>query len=295
VASRDAGRGRPVEEVLEQELDGVVISSSTGRHPDDIGASAERGFPMLCEKPLSLTLSDTRRTLDVVSATGATLQVAFQRRFDPGFVAAREAVRDGSLGAIYLVRLNSHDHEPSPERYIPTSGGIFRDLNVHDFDLVRWLTGLEVAEVYAVGAVRKWERFGRYGDVDTAAVLLTMDDGLPVLVSGARHDPRGYDFRAEVYGSEDSLAVGLGARTPIRSVEADGPPPSKDPYRGFLDRFSAAFEAELDAWLEVVAGRAQNPCPGETALEALRVAIACDRSRAEHKPVRVAEVGDDAT
>jgi myo-inositol 2-dehydrogenase / D-chiro-inositol 1-dehydrogenase len=293
VASRDAGRGRPREDVLREELDAAVVSSETSRHPEDIAAVAARGLPTLSEKPIALTLLETKETLERVKAVGGTLQVSFQRRFDPGFRAAREAVADGALGTLYLVRVNSHDHEPSPERYIPTSGGIFKDLHVHDFDIARWLTGCEVEEVYAVGAVRKWERFGRYGDVDTAAVLLTMDGGLPVLLSGTRHDPRGYDFRAELFGSDDSLAVGLGPRTPIRSVEEAGPTLPDDPYRGFLDRFHAAFEAEIDAWLRLVAGEQPNPCPGEEALEALRVAVACDRSRAEGRPVRIEEVTDD--
>jgi myo-inositol 2-dehydrogenase / D-chiro-inositol 1-dehydrogenase len=294
VASREAERGRPLEEVLEEELDAAVVSSETSRHPADIAAVTARGLPMLSEKPIALTLRETQETLDQVDSAGGTLQVSFQRRFDPGFRAAREAVVEGAVGTLYLVRLNSHDHEPSPERYIPTSGGIFKDLHVHDFDIARWLTGCEVEEVHAVGAVRKWERFGRYGDVDTAAVLLTMEGGLPVLLSGTRHDPHGYDFRAELFGSDDSLAVGLGPRTPIRSVEDGGPALPDNPYRGFLDRFSAAFEAEIDAWLHVVAGDDQNPCPGEEALEALRVAVACDRSRAEKRPVRVEEVTPDA-
>ncbi len=295
VASREPERGRPLEEVLGEELDAAVVSSETSRHPEDIAAVTARGLPMLSEKPIALTLRETRETLDRVDDAGGTLQVSFQRRFDPGFSAARDAVAEDALGTLYLLRLNSHDHEPSPGRYIPTSGGIFKDLHVHDFDIARWLTGSEVEEVYAVGAVRRWERFGRYGDVDTAAVLLTMEGGLPVLLSGTRHDPHGYDFRAELFGSDDSLAVGLGPRTPIHSVEDDGPSLPDDPYRGFLDRFSAAFEAEIDVWLRVVGGEEPNPCPGDEALEALRVAIACDRSRAEKRPVRMEEVAGDDT
>jgi myo-inositol 2-dehydrogenase/D-chiro-inositol 1-dehydrogenase len=189
--------------------------------------------------------------------------------------------------------LNSHDHEPSPEHYIPTSGGIFRDLHVHDFDIARWLTGADVAEVYPVVSVRKWERFAQHGDADTAAVLITMDDGLPVLLSGTRHSPHGYDFRAELFGSDDSLAVGLDERTPIRSLDGDGSVP-QDPWRGFLDRFGAAFEAEFDAWLQLVAGARANPCPGEEAYQALRVAVACDLGARERRPVRLEEVEDDA-
>jgi myo-inositol 2-dehydrogenase/D-chiro-inositol 1-dehydrogenase len=121
-----------------------------------------------------------------------------------------------------------------------------------------------------------------------------MEGGLPVLVAGSRHDPRGYDFRAELLGSADSVAVGLDRRTPLRSVEQTGPELGADPYTGFLDRFAPAFDAELRAWLEVVRDERENPCPGVEAFHALRVARACDRSRAEARVVRVDEVGEDA-
>jgi myo-inositol 2-dehydrogenase/D-chiro-inositol 1-dehydrogenase len=295
VASRTPSRGRPLVEVLQEErLDAAIVSNPTHYHPGCVAACVERGLPVLCEKPIALTLRETRETLGLVEAAGGTLQVSFQRRFDPGFAAARAAVTNGSLGTLYVIRLNSHDHEPSPEDYIPTSGGIFRDLHVHDFDIARWLTGLEVAQVSAWATVRKWQRFAEGGDADTAAVLMTLSDGVPVLLSGTRHGPHGYDFRAELFGSDDSVAVGLDSRTPIRSLEADGPALPAKPWRGFLDRFGAAFEAEFDAWLQLVGGQRQNPCPGEESLEALRVAIACDRSAREARPVRVEEVTDDA-
>lgn len=295
VASGDPARGRPLADVLAEDVAAAIVSSSTDRHPDHVLACVERGLPVLCEKPIALTLRETRTVLDRVDEAGGTLQVSFQRRFDPGFAAARAAVAEGQLGTLYLVRVNSHDHEPSPERYIPTSGGMFRDLHVHDFDIARWLTGTEVTDVYSTLTVRRWQRFRRHRDGDTAAALLTMSDGTPVLLSGTRHGPHGYDFRAELFGSDDSVAVGLGPRTPIRSLDRDGPGLPEHPWRGFLDRFGAAFETELDAWLESVAGERGNPCPGEEALEALRVAVACVRSAREGRPVRVEEVTDDAT
>jgi len=281
-----------VETVLDAGPDAVVISSATPDHPWQIRACADRGLPMLCEKPIALTLGEARAALD---AGGDLLQVSFQRRFDPAFAAARQLVADGTLGTLYCVRMCAYDREPSPEHFIPGSGGSFRDLHIHDFDVARWLTGSEVAQVYAVGAVRHWERFARYGDVDTAAILLTMADGLPVVVTGSRHDPRGHDFRLEVLASEDSISVGLDEHTPLRPLEASAPPIGTRPYDGFLDRFAASFDAELRAWLEFVRGERENPCPGVAALHALRVAVACDRSRAEGRPVALEEVsGDDA-
>src|SRR5262245_26504273 len=216
-----------VETVLDARPDAVVISSATPDHPWQIRACAERGLPMLCEKPIALTLHETRAALDV---GGELLQVSFQRRFDPAFAAARQLVADGTLGTLYCVRMCAYDHEPSPEHFVPGSGGIFRDLHVHDFDVARWLTGSEVERVYAVGAVRRWERFARHGDVDTAAIVLTMADGLPVVVTGSRHNARGYDFRLEVLASEDSISVGLDKRTPLRPLEASAPPQGTRPY-----------------------------------------------------------------
>lgn len=280
-----------VQSVLDASPDGVVIASATPDHPAQVRACAERGLPMLCEKPISLTLSETRAVLAIA---GDLLQVSFERRFDPGFVEARRLVAGGALGTLYNVRLTSFDHEPSPEHFIPGSGGIFRDMHIHDFDTLRWLTGSDVAEVYAVGAVRRWERYARHGDVDTAAVLLMMEDGLPAVVAGSRHDPRGYDCRAELLGSEDSVAVGVDARTPLRTLEPGAARPATEPYDGFLDRFSPAFDSELRAWLEFVRGERENPCPGDASLHALRIAVACERSRAERRVVALSEVDDGA-
>jgi myo-inositol 2-dehydrogenase / D-chiro-inositol 1-dehydrogenase len=280
-------RAGTVEEALDAGVDAAVISSATPDHARHVELCAERGLPMLCEKPIALAL---RETAAAVERAGPLLQVSFQRRFDPGFAEARRLVESGALGTLYCVRMNSFDHEPSPEHFIPGSGGIVRDLQIHDVDAARWLTGLEVESVHATGTVRRWERFARHGDLDTSVLVLTMTDGLPVIATGTRHDPRGYDVRMELLGSEDSIAVGLGARTPLRSVEDDGPELAGPPYAGFLDRFDHAFDAEMRAWLEFVQGRRESPCPGIDALHALRVAIACNRSREERRAVAVAEI-----
>jgi myo-inositol 2-dehydrogenase/D-chiro-inositol 1-dehydrogenase len=164
-----------------------------------------------------------------------------------------------------------HDAQPPPEHFLPTSGGIFRDMHVHDFDLARWLTGREIATAFAAGAVRGFERFARHGDVDTSAVVLAMDDGMPVVVDGARHHPRGYGVGLELRGSLDAVAVGFDGRT----------------WASFEERFADAFVAETAAFVALVCDGGDSACPPEAALEALRVAEACDRSRAEGRPVAV--------
>ena len=188
-----------------------------------------------------------------------------------------------TLGTLYSLRITARDAEPAEDHYIPGSGGIFRDIRVHDFDLTRWITGREVATVYAIGAVRGFERFARHGDVDTSAIALTMDDGMPVLIDGSRHDPRGYDVRLELLGSEDALVVGLDGRTPLTRL---GAPPPAAPWSSFAERFADAFARETAAFVELVRDGGESPCPPESALEALRVAVACDISRAEATPGR---------
>lgn len=286
------GRWGTIGEVLSETVDALVISTVTAEHPEHVAAGAKRGLPMMCEKPISIDVADTEATIDLVRKTGVDLQIAFMRRFDAGFRRARELVSSRALGTVYSMRMCAHDHEPADERFIATSGGIFVDLHVHDFDMARWLTGREVKEVFATGTVRAWEAYGRQDDVDTSAVVLTMDDGLPVVVTGARHDPIGYDFRAELLGSRDSIVVGVDGRTPVHSVQPDAPSAPADPYRGFLDRFQQAFIDETAAFVDLVLGRGTNHCPPEEALSALRVAAACERSWRERRPVDLAGVSD---
>jgi len=285
------GHSGTIDQVLGEEVDALVISTVTADHPEHVAAGARLGLPMLCEKPISIGVADTEATIDVVREAGVDIQIAFMRRFDAGFHRARELVSNGTLGTVYSLRMCAHDHEPAEERYIATSGGIFVDLHVHDFDMARWLTGREVREVFATGTVRAWEAYGRQDDVDTSAMVLTMDDGLPVVVTGSRHDPIGYDFRAEILGSGDSIVIGMDGRTPVHSVQPDAPPPPVDPYKGFLDRFRQAFIDETAAFVDLVLGRGPNHCPPEEALSALRVAVACETSWRERRPVEVAEAG----
>ena len=283
VAAECGATPATVEEALASAPDGVVVASSTERHAEQLLAAAELGVPVLCEKPIALTVAGTRAAVEALARAGATVQVGFQRRFDPGIAAAR----DHDVGTLYSLRITARDAEPAEEHYIPGSGGIFRDMHVHDFDLARWITGREVATVYATGAVRGFSRFARHGDVDTSAIVLTMDDGMPVLIDGSRHDPRGYDVRLELLGSEDALVVGLDERTPLTRLGA--PAPAR-PWSSFVERFADAFARETAAFAELVRSGGDSPCPPESALEALRVAVACDRSRSQGRPVFMADV-----
>jgi myo-inositol 2-dehydrogenase / D-chiro-inositol 1-dehydrogenase len=291
VAAEVGGRSGTIEDILGSGPDAVVIATSTPAHAPLILASVEAGIPAFCEKPIALGYDDTVEVVEAVESSGAVLQIGFQRRFDAGYAEARRLVESGELGTIYSVRLATHDPEPPPEEYIAASGGIFRDLHIHDFDVLRWLTGAEAREVYATGSVRGFDFFGTHGDVDTSAALITMQDGTVAVLTGGRHDPLGYDVRAELFGSQDSVAVGVDARTPLRSVEPGTPPSEKTGYPNFQDRFLDAYRAELKYFLSLASGEVENPCTARDALEALKIALAADLSLAEHRPVGVSEVG----
>jgi myo-inositol 2-dehydrogenase/D-chiro-inositol 1-dehydrogenase len=225
-----------------------------------------------------------------VDQLGATVQIGYPRRFDAGFQAARRAVASGELGWLHTIRSTTLDPAPPPEPYLAVSGGIFRDCAVHDFDAIRWVTGREVVEVYATGGNRGEDFFAEVGDVDTAAAVLTLDDGTLALVSNSRYNPRGHDVRLELHGSADSIAVGLEDRLPLRSVEPGVTFPAGRPHHFFMDRLADAFRAELTTFTEVVAGSRPSPCTIADALETGWVAEACTASLHQHRPVRIDEL-----
>lgn len=289
-AARTGARAVEVDEVFSGGVDAVVIASATAAHAGLIARAARAGLPAFCEKPVALDLPGTLRALSEARAAGSVLQLGFMRRFDAGYAAAREAVRDGRLGRLHTVRAATSDPAPPPAAYLPLSGGLFRDCLIHDFDMVRWVTGREVTEVYATGSDAGGEAFRAAGDVSTAAALLTLDDGTLVTATATRCNGAGYDVRMELAGELDQIAVGLDERTPLTSVEPDGPRPPLKAWSGFLERFAPAYEAELDAFLRLAAGLADNPCDGAEALAALRIAEACERSRRERRPVALDEI-----
>ena len=271
-------------------IDGLVIAAATDAHAALILASVEAGIPVFCEKPVAPDAAGTRAVLEKVRTSTVPVQLGFQRRFDAGFTAAREAVISGRLGWVHTLRAGTLDPAPPTPEYVAASGGFFRDCSVHDFDAIRWVTGQEVVEVYALGANRGADFFRDAGDVDTAAALLTLADGSFAHVAAARYNAAGYDVRLEVLGSEHSISVGLDDRLPLESVEPGVTFPSGVPYPMFMERFHSAYVAELTAFTDIVANRAQPTCIVADALEAFLIAESCELSRAEHRPVLIAEV-----
>jgi myo-inositol 2-dehydrogenase/D-chiro-inositol 1-dehydrogenase len=271
-------------------VDALVIATPTPGHAPLLRLAAAARLPTFCEKPVALDLATLDDVLEHVGRAGIFVQIGFQRRFDAGYRAARAAVATGALGNLLVLRAATHDPVPPPETYIATSGGIFRDLHIHDIDALHYVTGEEIVEVYADGAVRETSWLEAHGDVDVAVGVLRLSGGALAILSGTRHDPLGYDVRLEVLGSADSIVVGLDSRSAIRSVEPDGVPAGLTGYHSFLERFERAYRSELAAFVEGVRGGGESPCTLHHARAALLVALAADRSRAERRPISIEEV-----
>jgi myo-inositol 2-dehydrogenase / D-chiro-inositol 1-dehydrogenase len=257
-----------------------VIAAATPAHAALLELAARAGVPAFCEKPVALDLATLDAVRAEVARAGILVQVGFQRRFDVGYAAARDAVATGAIGRILAMRTATHDPVSPPAEYIAGSGGIFADLHIHDFDAVRFVSGEEITEVYADGAGLDAPWIGRLDDVDVAAAVLHLSGGGLVILSGTRRDPLGYDVRLEVFGTKDSVAAGLDDRTPLRGQS--GPA-----YRDFWDRFEPAYRAELAAFVETVRTNGPSPCSLDEARAALAVAQAAEQSRRTRRPVRI--------
>ncbi|MEU1392926.1 MULTISPECIES: Gfo/Idh/MocA family oxidoreductase [unclassified Nonomuraea] len=264
------------------DADAVVIATPTSTHAELLIRACELGVPVLCEKPAAGTVAETVKVLE--ASVGRRVCIGFQRRFDPGYRAARAALRAGELGELHRVHLVTADPAPPPAAYVPLSGGLFRDCHVHDFDVLRWVTGREVVSVHAVGANRGAAFFKEAGDVDNSAALLTLDDGTLATLQGSRYNGAGYDVRMELAGTKGTQVAGLGPRAPLRSAE--GLRPSGPPWPDFAARFGPAYAAEIDTFLR----GGEGLCSVEDALAALYVAEAADLSLRESRTVQMAEV-----
>jgi myo-inositol 2-dehydrogenase / D-chiro-inositol 1-dehydrogenase len=279
-----------IDALLGSGLDAFVITAGTAAHAELLEAAIARDIPTFCEKPVALDLERTIALTELEATSGVPVHIGFQRRFDTGYRGVRDAVASGEVGFIHTVRAATMDQAPPPAAYLPTSGGLFRDCSVHDFDIIRFVTGQEVSRVFAVGANKGGQFFTEAGDVDTAAATLVLRDGTLVSVTATRYNGGGHDVRLEVHGSEGTLGVGHDTSLAITSAEpgVDWPPGPR--HWSFMERFLPAYVTELTAFVEVARGTTPSPCTVADALEAFRTAEACARSMQSGEPVDLTSI-----
>jgi len=286
-----AGAERASDDVLgaikAPDVDAVMIATPTPTHAELLEAAVLAGKPTWCEKPITQDLAGTRRVVDLIAARGVPVQIGFMRRFDPGYAEARRRIDAGDIGVLERFSASSCDTAPPPIGYIATSGGIFVDMSVHDFDLARFLCG-EVDEVFAWGDSRIDPAFAEVGDVDIAVATLRFRNGVLGTLQASRRAVWGYDIRTEVAGSTGKLVIDAPQKTPVRQY---GPLSSTvDHFASFPDRFEAAYRLEMEAFFDALRnGRAPTPSAAD-ALESLRVALAATRSLHERRAVKLSEI-----
>ncbi len=277
-----------VDEIMSSDVDAVAICTSTDTHVDLTIAAAEAGKAIFLEKPVSLDLSEIDRAVAAVESAGVPIHVGFNRRFDPAHAAVQQAAQRGSLGDLHMVKITSRDPAPPPIEYIKVSGGMFVDMTIHDFDMARFVTGSEIVEVYVKAAVRVDPAIGDAGDVDTAILLLTHENGCITTIDNSRQAVYGYDQRVEAFGST-GMAVSENPRSHSTEIHtADGTRQETIPYF-FLERYIPSY---LAAWVAFRDGLDSGSMPisirdGRAPLVA---GIAAKTSHIEGRPVTIAEV-----
>jgi myo-inositol 2-dehydrogenase / D-chiro-inositol 1-dehydrogenase len=278
-----------VDEVLASDVDAVAVCSSADTHVDLMVAAAEAGKAVFCEKPVSLDLEELERGLDAIESHAVPFQVGFNRRFDPAHASVQEAVAAGRIGEPHLVRISSRDPEPPSLEYVRTSGGLFLDMMIHDFDMARFVTGSEVVEVFARGGVRVAPAFAEAGDIDTALVTLVHASGCLTAIDNCRATAYGFDQRVEAFGADGMAAS---ENPPAHSgvvLTADGAHRPTLPHF-FLERYLPSYEREWLAFVSSLQAGTAPPVGVQDARAPLVIGLAAWQSLREGRAVRLDEV-----
>jgi myo-inositol 2-dehydrogenase/D-chiro-inositol 1-dehydrogenase len=263
-----------------------VIASSTDTHADLVEAASRAGKAVFCEKPLDLDRGRAEACVAVARECGVPLMVGFNRRFDPNFARLEHQIREGRVGHLELLTITSRDPAPPPIEYVRRSGGLFRDMMIHDFDMARWLLGEEPVEVFAAASVLVDAAIGEAGDVDTAVVTLRTPSGALCQISNSRRAVYGYDQRIEVLGSKGALRAENMTESTVSFAGADGITSDK-PLHFFLERYAEAYRRELDHFIGAIASGAVPMTGGSDAVKALVLADAALESFRTGRPVTV--------
>ena len=271
-------------------VEAVIICSSTDTHAPFMIQAAEAGKHIFCEKPISIDLGLIDEALSVVERQDVKLQIGFHKRFDKSYREARRLIESGTYGEPRIVQITSRDPAPPSLDYLKGSGGIFLDMTIHDFDMVRYLMGCEVEEVYAVGGVMVDPEIGRYAqDIDTTVITMTFENGAIGTINNCRQSEYGYDQRVEWFGSKGAIQVGNQKTSTVTTSNDDGVASAKPPYF-FLERYMDAYQAELEAFIEMLVEDKEPEVTGLDGRMPVVIGLAAWKSYREGRPVKLSEI-----
>jgi len=270
-------------------VDAVVICSPTDTHADYVVKAAQAGKQIFCEKPLDLSLDRVKEVLEIIEESGVKLMLGFNRRFDPEFKKIRQLVANDAIGDPQIIKITSRDPGPPPVSYIKVSGGMFLDMTIHDFDMARYISGKQVKEVYAKGAVMVDPEIGKAGDIDTAIITLTFEDETMAVIDNCRKAVYGYDQRLEVFGSKGMVQAEN--NFPNNHKLYTSSCISGDlPLHFFLERYDASYNQEIREFIDALVTGGKMPVDGNDGLQSIAIGLAAKKSVAEGRPVKISEI-----
>lgn len=278
-----------MEIISDPEIEAVLICSSTDTHSPISLQAIKAGKHVFCEKPIDHDVDKIREVIAALEGTGLKYQVGFNRRFDHNFEAVQQAVAAGKIGKPEIIKITSRDPEPPSIDYVKVSGGMFLDMTIHDFDMVRFLAGCDATEVYVQGANLVDPAIGEAGDVDTAVITLQMENGAIAVIDNCRRAAYGYDQRAEVFGSLGMVAASNDSGSTAVISNAEGVTGEK-PLFFFLERYMDAYGKEVAAFIDAIVNDKPTPLGVQDGLKPVLMGLAAKKSCEEHRPVKISEI-----
>ncbi|PWJ47338.1 inositol 2-dehydrogenase [Faecalicatena contorta] len=277
-------------EILQdEEIEAVIICSSTDTHSAISVEAIETGKHVFCEKPIDHDIEKIKQVMEALKKTEVKYQVGFNRRFDHNFKAVKDAVANGKIGDPHIIKVTSRDPEPPSAEYVKVSGGMFLDMTIHDFDMVRFLAGCDATEIYVQSAVLVDDAIGEAGDVDTAVITLQMENGAIAVIDNSRKAVYGYDQRAEVFGSRGMVATANDSLSTAVISNEQGVTGEK-PLYFFLERYMDSFGEEMKQFIEAIENNLDTPLGVIDGLKPVLMGLAAKKSVEEHRPVNISEI-----
>ncbi len=275
--------------IEDRQIDAVLICSSTDTHTSISLEAIDAGKHIFCEKPIAHDLSNINKVIHALDKKPCKYQVGFNRRFDHNFRSVKKAVDEGRIGDIHIVKITSRDPEPPPLDYIQVSGGIFLDMTIHDFDMVRYITGSEANEIHAVGEVLIDPSIGSAGDIDTAVITIKMENGALCVIDNSRKSVYGYDQRIEVFGSKGCVSIDNDMASTARISSFNGVY-SEKPVWFFLERYIQSYRDEIQSFIQAIEQEKPIEVNVYDGMHPVRMGLAAKRSLAEGRPVKLSEI-----